>query len=140
MLFPGLPARITACFGASFALRMSMTCHVQVLVASMIKSIFFHGRPYCSWNLPWGTAMWTAFSGCTVPSNFGYTMILLFHNSRLAVLPFCMICTGFTFRLVFVFVSVCLFACLSCFVWFPCCVLIEPGHFLRLSSFSHRVA
>ena len=42
-----------------------------------------------------------------------------------------MICTGFTFRLVFVCVSVCLFACLSCFVWFPCCVLIEPGHFLR---------
>ena len=55
-------AYLPVCFGASFALRMSLTCHVQVLVASMIKSSFFHGRPYCSWNLPRGTAMWTAFS------------------------------------------------------------------------------
>ena len=50
MLFPGPPARITACFGASFALRMSMTCHAQVLVASM-ESAVGYGNVDCFFGM-----------------------------------------------------------------------------------------
>ena len=111
MLFPGLPARIMLWSELCPAYVYDLPCAGLGRIYDQIY--FFHGRPYCSWNLPWGTAMWTAFSGCTVPSNFGYTMILLFHNSRLAVLPSCRICTGFTFL-----ARVCLCFCL------PACLLV----------------
>ena len=69
---------------------------------------YFHGRLYCSWTLPWGTA--------TVLSNFGYAMTLRFHSSRLAVLlSRCMSCTGFTFWLVLLVFPFALL--LACRVW-----------------------